>query len=496
MGSEKLIRDYLSLRKGAHWQLLASDNGPAVLGLLQSILHDDRSERVMRGSVFHYRVAREIGLLRERGVADFPRPPRDYVGLWVGQGWLVRRLLVGAEEEEFELSTAAVDAIRTVASMRTRRVAMTESRLALVIQAVARLAEDADPDAASRLARLKEERARLDREIERVEGGRAEVLTDSAALERLREILDLALGLTEDFRRVFDQFASLHKDLRERIMIFDDSRGRVAGEVFEGFRGIRESEPGRSFEAFHRLLVNEEQQSLLARSLEGVMAADFFKTLDEADQDYLGSFVDIMLGHSMAVHNETARLAESLRKLVESAAYKERRRILDIIREAKKAALEYKEGGSLRGKSDFHLKLFSVRFGSVSQLALYASERHSAGEPVTRAGDAGVDLDSVLDAVKFSDLDYRILRENIADAVARFGRVTIGQILEHHPAEQGLGTVVGLLHLAQIHGERGAGREGVAWRGLDGVDRRARLDTWYFGRIGPDGRGLVPFADD
>ena len=49
-----------------------------------------------------------------------------------------------------------------------------------------------------------------------------------------------------------------------------------------------------------------------------------------------------------------------------------------------------------------------------------------------------------------------------------------------HPAEQGLGSVVGLLALGSRYGIKGDSVETVAWVGEDGQGRRARIPKIYF----------------
>ena len=77
------------------------------------------------------------------------------------------------------------------------------------------------------MARLREEQARIEREIAAVESGVYQPLAESAALERTREIIALADNLAGDFRRVRDQFEQLNRDLRERITDNDGNRGDV-----------------------------------------------------------------------------------------------------------------------------------------------------------------------------------------------------------------------------------------------------------------------------
>ena len=71
----------------------------------------------------------------------------------------------------------------------------------------------------------------------------------------------------------------------------------------------------------------------------------------------------------------------------------------------------------------------------------------------------------------------------LATAVAQQGHATIAEVLEHHPATQGLASVVGLLALAQDHAAPLQGvPEPVAWTGEGGTGRRATVPRHLFTR--------------
>jgi hypothetical protein len=486
MSSVSRVSQYLNLRKSTLWQLLASNYAPYVISILQTVLYDNREDRVLKGSVIQFRVGQELDKLREQGLTELSRSPQEYLSSWVNDGYLIRRFPPGATEEEYELSAASIDAIRIVSEMGSQRVAMTESRLALVIQALQRLAEDTDPDTTRRAERLRDERARIDRELERIENGQAPVLTIEVSLERTREILDMALRLTDDFRRVLDRFVDLHNDLRKKLLVFDDSRGQVAQEVFDGIHEIEKSEAGRSFDSFYSLLTNEEQQGLMIYSLEGIFETEFFKYLEPNEQDILTGFVSTLLIHSMTVHKETTRLSKSLQNLVQSHSYRERRRLLELINQAQKEALVTKDD-ILPGKTlQLVFNLTSVRLSSVSQINLLDPSTIFTADPMRPADEALVDFGAVVETIKSSEIDYRTLRECVKETLKLYSPASIADILNRFPATQGLGSVVGLIHLAHRYGQRGPGHETVEWQGLDELWRQARIEKWFFFIAGID----------
>jgi len=222
MKADKNIATYRRMRNQPLWRLLASGNGPTVIGLLQSHLYE--KERSLPASILFERLTRDLEELRAQG-DDFPQTAQAYVANWLGDGYLERRFPPGATEEEYELSTATVEAIRFLSAIAEPHSAATESRLSLVIQALVGLAEDTDTDKHRRIDRLLAEQARIDKEIDAIQKGQMRVLPRDSALERTREIISLADDLTGDFRRVRDQFEQLNRDLRERIMDSDGNRG-------------------------------------------------------------------------------------------------------------------------------------------------------------------------------------------------------------------------------------------------------------------------------
>ena len=134
MRADKNIAIYRRMRSQPLWRLLASDNGPTVIGLLQSHLYE--KERSLPASILFERLTRDLEELRAQG-DDFPQTAQAYVGNWLRDGYLERRFPLGANEEEYELSTATVAAIRFVSAIAEPHSAATESRLSLVIQALA-----------------------------------------------------------------------------------------------------------------------------------------------------------------------------------------------------------------------------------------------------------------------------------------------------------------------------------------------------------------------
>lgn len=482
MKADKNIATYRRMRVQPLWRLLASGNGPTVIGLLQSRLYE--KERSLPASILFERLTRDLEELRAQG-DDFPQTAQAYVASWLNDGYLERRFPPGATEEEYELSTATVEAIRFLSSIAEPHSSATESRLSLVIQALMGLAEDTDTDKYRRIDRLMAEQARIDKEIDAIQKGQMRVLSRDTALERTREIISLADDLTGDFRRVRDQFEQLNRDLRERIMDSDGNRGEVLDSLFAGINLIAESEAGRTFSAFWRLLTDPEQAAMLEESLDSVMSREFVAELDMRERRFLLRLTRNLLAQGGAVHEVLQTFARSLKHFVQSREYLEQRRVNQLLKEAQRTALDIKDEVKATESLDYSLELTSSRLRSLSQWALYDPALQAEPDAMREGEPPSIDLESVSELVAQSEIDFRTLKEHVRSLLEQRDQGSIGDVLELFPAEQGLGSVVGLLALGSRHGIKGAdigvdGVETVAWVGEDNQERRARIPKIYF----------------
>lgn len=479
MKPDKAIATYRRMRKQPLWNLLASDNGPTVLALLQVTLYE--GERSLPASIFHERIERELERMRNLG-DDFPQTAQQYVAGWLAAGYLERRFPPGSAEEQYELATPAAEAIRFISSLVAPHSAATESRLTLVISALAKLSDDTDADKVRRVARLRAEQQRIEREIAAVEQGVLHVLPEAAALERTREIIALADDLAGDFRRVRDRFEQLNRELRERIMDSDGNRGEVLDALFAGIDLIADSDAGRTFAAFWRLLTDPVQSSTLEQAVDQLMSRQFMAALAPAERRFLLHLTSTLLAQGGMVHDVLQSFARSLKHFVQSREYLEHRRLNQVLREAQRAAMALKDTVGATDALNYSLALTSSKLSSLSQWVLHDPALQAPPDTMADGENAIIGLDIVGDMIAQSEIDFRSLASHVRDALAQNSQASIGDVLKNFPASQGLGSVLGLLALGSRHGLLGESSETVAWIGADGVPRKATIPLIFFVR--------------
>ncbi len=485
----KAIRQVLAkqrLRRESAWSLLVLDHAPVALGLLGTHLAD--RERRLPSSVLLERLRQDLDALRAQG-QDLPQAAEGYLSAWLRAGYLMRSFPPGAVEEEYELSTAALRALRFVQGLEEQRAVATESRLSLVIQQLRQLAEQTETDPEARLEVLLRERERLDAEIAAVRAGRLETLPAERAMERVREVTALAEELLGDFRRVRDEFARINRDLREQIVENEGSRGEVLDKVFAGVDLVAESEAGRTFRAFWRLLTDPEQTLAFEEALDRVLSREFARQLAPPERRFLLQLTRGLLDNGGEVHDVLQQFARGLKQFVQSQAYFEHRRMNRLLRQAQRRARAAKE--YVHPADDIGLTLFlsSAGLRSVAQWQLHDPNTEQIGGGITRAGEMAISVESVGELLAHSEIDFRTLRGQVERLLSMRTQVSVAEVLAAYPARQGLGSVIGLLALASREGIQSEHQDRVCWSGLDGVERCACIPRLYFVRQAHAGSG-------
>ncbi|WP_247535840.1 DUF3375 domain-containing protein [Ralstonia pseudosolanacearum] len=475
-----LYDDFKTLREQPHWKLLAAHGAPAIAASLYCLFLDG-PERYLAASALHERLTRHLELLRSVGV-DMPQTAQGYVLDWLAQGWLRREFPEGATEEQYELTADAADSLRSLMRLNRPWSFATESRLTSVLQLLHSLAEATDTNPETRVAALVAERERIDAQIEAVKAGRFSTLPVERAVERAREVIFQGEELLGDFDKVRELFAEINLQLRKDLVENDGARGEVLSKIFDGIDVLKQTDAGKVFEAFWSLLIDPLAAARFEEALQQAVSRPFAGSLGIEERRFLAHLKSRLVDQAAAVHGVQSSFASGLQSFVRSREFAEQRRITQLLKSAQQAALAAAEDIRLNKRLDFHLVRTSAAIRSASQWLLH--------DPLIRAVDASMEssqssdlrLEDIQDLVQRSEIDVRTLRKNLRAALEEISPVTIGQVLERFPAHQGLGTVVGYLHLAVRYALAAEGRESIRWEGGDGTWRRASAPLFYFVR--------------
>ena len=460
-------------------RLMRAELLPVVVAVLSTRFS---AERVIGYAEFVERVADDLDELRDTGFT-LPRSAQEYVGDWISNGYLVRRASGVAREETVELSRSAADVVRFVGEAEESRSSVTSSRLANVTGLLDALARESDPDATARVEGLRAERDRIDEEIARIEAGEYRPMDDLLAQERLTEILRLASEVPGDFAKVADDLEGLNGQLREQIINNDGSRGGVLDEVFAGVDLIENSDAGRTFNAFHELLLDRVLADRFDTAVDAILERGFAVDLAGGDAVFLRRYLTVLQRESHQVRLTLTEFSRSLRRFVATQEYREHKRLADALTRAEQAAL-----GALRDHPPTallgrDLDLTSTRISSVGSWTLHnPADLRTVDDVVAHPSDP-LDLELLRQQVRLTEIDFPELQRHIADTLAEVPAATVADVLDRNPASQGLASIVGLLVLAEENATRGPGEETWSWRSSQGAARTVSAPRYVFTQL-------------
>ncbi|WP_407398296.1 DUF3375 family protein, partial [Anaerovibrio sp.] len=112
------------------------------------------------------------------------RPAKDYLASWTdGQHSWLRKFFVKKKEPCYDLTADAQRGIEWLAGLRKQSFIGTESRVRLVFKLIREIDEESNISAESRIARLKEEKEAIEKEISRLENGGAPRVLDDVQIK-------------------------------------------------------------------------------------------------------------------------------------------------------------------------------------------------------------------------------------------------------------------------------------------------------------------------
>ncbi len=433
------------------WRLLRSDHA----ALVASFLHRAfvmPNVRVMAAADLAEALEDELYALRlqlgEKGATAFPRPALEYLNDWAApdKGWLRKFYKAGTDEAQFDPTPATEKAIAWLVQLSARQFVGTESRLLTLFDLLKQMSEGSEGDPAKRLAELNKKRADLDAEIASVEAGDVPLMDDTALKDRFQQFMQGARELLTDFREVEHNFRQLDRRVRERIALWEGSKGALLEDIMGERDAIGDSDQGKSFRAFWDFLLSSRRQDELTELLDRVLNLPAISDLNPEGRTRRVHYDWLEAGEH--TQRTVAALSQQLRRFLDDQAWLENRRIMDILHgiESKSLALRAHWGkdwpptGSMmemaEAQADIELAMERPLFTPaikplIADLAL-------------QAGDDDIDAQSLFDQVV---VDKANLTRHIRHALQDNVQISLSELVATQPLRHGLAELVAYLQL-------------------------------------------------
>ena len=467
------------------WRLLRSEHAALAASFLHRVFVAP-NVRVMPAADLAEALEDELYALRQRlGEDAFPRPGLDYLNDWAApdKGWLRKFYRPGTDEAQFDLTPATEKAIAWLAQLSERQFVGTESRLLTLFDLLKQMSEGSEADPAKRIAELHKKRDEIDAEIARVLSGDVPLLDDTALKDRFQQFTQGARELLTDFREVEHNFRQLDRRVRERIALWEGSKGALLEDIMGERDAIADSDQGKSFRAFWDFLLSSRRQEELTELLDRVLKLPAVADLKPDIRTRRVHYDWMEAGEH--TQRTVAQLSQQLRRFLDDQAWLENRRIMDILHgiESKALALrDFPPAGPVMKMAESYADL---------ELALERPMFRPAMKPVIadlalQAGDEDIDPSALFGQVV---VDKAQLARHIRHALQDRAQITLSELVATHPLQQGLAELVAYLQLGSESFSAVVNEstiEPIQWRAVaaDGAEltRRARLPRVIFMR--------------
>lgn len=387
------------------------------------------------------------GMLSEEN--QYRHAANYYLDRWSREDDLIR---VRSRDDGYvvQLSPHAERLIGWFDEMHSRSMVGTESRLRNILSLLDEVVTRSTDDVQLRLQQLYDQRDKLEAEIRHIEETQqVEGFSDVQIRERLDHISTMARQLLRDFSQVEERFREMAYAIQQAQLDPQARRGDILGTALDADEQLEVSDEGQSFRAFYELLTHPEQRE----TFDGLIGAVF-------DMPRLAQFVDDnallqrltshLLDAGERVNQSNRRLAEHLRRVVDTQNVTERRRVQALARDIKHLVSQLDDSvllstrinppfHTLEGDTDLELPLERPLFEPPERIEATARPREAP---------ALIDAEALIALYDTFYIDDSVLHGNIARLLMSRAEVTLADLITSYPITQGMAEVVAYVLIA------------------------------------------------
>jgi len=256
----------------------------------------------------------------------------------------------------------------------------------------------------------------------------------------------VARELLSDFKEVEHNFKDITLQIYKKQTQVDVNKGQILGYALDATDELKDSDQGKSFYAFWQFLVADNKQDELLNMIEQI-----YDLLRQRDIQYADNFlrkIKIYLhGAGQKVIDSNRLLADKLSRILVERDILERKRAIEVISAIKNFAMENPEKFS--GKRKFiniedlpHIHLSMERpLGEKPQQATFRNQPTELGSDRFEEAELSILFDQF-------EMNRQELEQNIADLLKYHVQVTLSQVVEYYPIQNGLAEVITYFSIA------------------------------------------------
>ena len=327
----------------------------------------------------------------------------------------------------------------------------TGSRLKRAIEMLAEIVFRASTEPDERIRYLKAEKEKIEREIDKIQADGI-VMPEKPAI--LREDFSTAVAmlkqLQSDFRAVEERFKDITRQVQQKIHEQNEVRGEILGSVFESDDMLKNEDQGVSFREFCRFLYSDPEQNRFYNIVDKLKVLDEISSFSE-ELKLVSQLIPLLTDEAERVQRTTQRLDGSLRRLLDTKTYDQRKRVGIVLDEIRRLAEKLSPTPPVE-QIDFFIE------ENLDITAPYMLNFWSAPQQL-EMGEVSLAVDSIeerkaafLELSRMERINWTKIRSNIQKYTADNTVVSLKTILDQEPVSAGVLEVIGYLQIAEDDG--------------------------------------------
>jgi len=336
-------KTYQLLKLNTTVKLITADNAPLIISFLFKSFKQNQSNTISNNILERDLVTllTDFLFVVNQDESKFPRKPKEYLTDWTNAGFL-RKYPSNNDEFVFELTPATENGFKWIDSLEKPEFVGTDSRLKNLFEKLKELSIKTKKDYETRFEELKAKQKAVEHEIEDLQNGKFDVLDDRQIKEQYLFIEETAKYLLADFRQVEENFRTLDRNFRKKIITTSQTKGKVLEDLFQQQDFLLETDQGKSFNAFWEFLLSQSKQDEFEKLIEEVLNIPVVQQMQK-ESFSIDNIRNNLIDAGDKTKKTTNSLLEQLRKYLEHKSFFENKRIHDNITEILKVITEESE---------------------------------------------------------------------------------------------------------------------------------------------------------
>lgn len=346
-----------------------------------------------------------------------------------------------------ELTAYTENVMQWLQDLAQKEFVGTESMFLDIFRKVKELVENSLEDPEQKLTALQKKKTEIEAQIREIEAsGVVRAFNDTQIKERFYEINRSAKGLLADFRQVEQNFRDLVRKIYEKYAEKDTKKGEILNYVLDESESLKKSDQGRSFYTFWQVLMDRSRREEFDRSIESVYHVLERRQLDASD-NFLNNMKFYLLEAGKKVVDSNHLLVEKLNRILSGQSTLERKRAIELIGEIKRYALKVLNEPPNADRfieiegSPFIQLLMERPLGEEPQEADF--ENHP-----TEIGSHALENADFKRLLSQFEINKETLLQRISVRLKQKHQVTLAEILNEHPLENGLAELLTYFSIA------------------------------------------------